>query len=289
MIYGIFLIAGLSVGALYALSGVGLVLLYRATGVLNLGYGAIGGIAALTAWQIEQVGGPVWAACLGAIILSTAISSLYGFAVSPFMAYREPVVKAVASIGLALILLGLSNFIWEVTARSLNFATDGWSISLFRVHINGTRLIAFGVAVGATLGIAAYLRFTRMGLLMRSLAENRNLSAMLGIPVRRVEALAWMISGVLAGITGLLLADLVRLDSATLTFMVIPAIAAAVLGRLQSLIITLAGGMFLGVVESMTTLIGPLAPYRSIAPYAVAVFILLWLRRQTNLALSAHD
>jgi branched-chain amino acid transport system permease protein len=289
MIYEIFLIAGLSVGAVYALSGVGLVLLYRATGVLNLGYGAIGGFTALVAWQIEQAGGPVWAACLGAILLATVISTVYGFAVSPFMAYREPVVKAVASIGLALILLGLSNFLWAVTARSMDFASDSMGIRLFHVRITGTRMIAFGVAVAATLGIAGYLRFTRTGLLMRALANNRNLSAMLGVPVARVEALAWAISGVLAGITGLLLADLVRLDSATLTFMVIPAISAAVLGRLESLTLTLLGGMFIGVIETMAALIGPIAPYRSVAPFVIAVFVILWLRRQNNLALSSHD
>ncbi len=69
---------------------------------------------------------------------------------------------------------------------------------------------------------------------MRALANNRDLSAMLGIPVLQVETRSWLLSGILSGVTGLMLANLVRLDAIVLTFMVIPAMAAAVVGRLRS-------------------------------------------------------
>ena len=85
---------------------------------------------------------------------------------------------------------------------------------------------------------------------MRALANDREITAMLGVPVRRVEAAAWFGSGVICGIAGLLLSSLVGLDIATLTFFVIPALAAALIGQLSSLWLTLIGGFVIGIVQS---------------------------------------
>ena len=152
-----------------------------------------------------------------------------------------------------------------------------------------TRAIGFAVTVLATLSIAIVLGKTRIGLLMRALANNRGLASILGVPVLRVETFAWAASGLLAGFSGIMLGNLVRLDPSVLTFLVIPAIAAAIVGRLQSLIATLLGGMFIGVVEAMTTLIQPLAPIRSAAPFVVAAVIILWLQRKKTLTFANSD
>jgi branched-chain amino acid transport system permease protein len=97
--YGIFLVAGVAVGAIYALSGVGLVVLYRSTGVLNLAYGAASAMGAMVAWQLEQWNYPEWVAWLAAILIATLLSLAYGWLAAPFLSYREPVVKAVATLG----------------------------------------------------------------------------------------------------------------------------------------------------------------------------------------------
>ena len=76
---------------------------------------------------------------------------------------------------------------------------------------------------------------------MRALANDREITAALGVPVRRVEATTWLVSGALAGAAGLLLSNLIGLDAATLTFLVISSLAAALIARLRSLVVTLAG------------------------------------------------
>jgi branched-chain amino acid transport system permease protein len=158
---------------------------------------------------------------------------------------------------------------------------------LLDVRVTGTRALVLLVALGTTLGIAVFLKHTRIGLLMRALANKRELASVLGVPVLRVETYAWLISGFLAGFTGLMFGDLVRYR--TLTFLVIPAIAAAIVGRLESLPMTLAGGLIIGVAESMTTLIKPMAPYRTAVPFIVAAVLLLWLQRNRRLTFSGHD
>src|SRR5689334_1156116 len=97
-----FIISGLAVGAIYALSGVGLVVLYRTSGVLNFAYGAIGAVGALIAWQLLQLDMPILLACLAAILVATALSLFYGRVIAPWLAYRETVVRGVATLGFGL-------------------------------------------------------------------------------------------------------------------------------------------------------------------------------------------
>src|SRR5215470_10467226 len=98
-----FVVAGVALGSVYALSGVGMVVLYRATGVLNLAYGALGALSALVAWQLLESGYTNATAYTAGVALATVLSGLYGWLVSPLVADRDPLVKAAASLGFALI------------------------------------------------------------------------------------------------------------------------------------------------------------------------------------------
>lgn len=130
-----FVVSGAAVGSLYALGGSGLVVLFRATGVLNLAAGAIGAAAVMPAWQAGQWGlsGPLaWAAGLGAgLVLALA----YGRGIAPPMAWREPVVKAVASLGYALILLGLVSFLWSDDPRKFELPTDKAAVMIAGLRV----------------------------------------------------------------------------------------------------------------------------------------------------------
>jgi branched-chain amino acid transport system permease protein len=130
---------------------------------------------------------------------------------------------------------------------------------------------------------------TKMGTAMRALANDREITAMLGVPVRRVEAAAWFGSGILCGAAGLLLSNLVGLDIVGLTFLVIPALAAALIGQLRSLWITLAAGFVIGLVQSCLTAFSSLtigsktidlAQYRQMTPFVLAIIALLWFARR---------
>lgn len=287
--YPIFLLAGLAIGSIYALSGVGLVLLYRATGVLNLAYGALGATAALTSWQLSQWGGFSPLCWLAGIVVSGLISLGYGLLISPRLEQREPVIKAVATLGVLLILLGLLYSLWPANPRRLDLPSDTIAFNLMGVRVTLTRLLALIATLALTAAITLFLARTRLGLLMRALASHRQLSAIVGIRVLRVEVLAWSISGVLAGISGILLGALVRLDAGALAFLVIPALAAATIGRLHSLSLTLAAGLLIGVVESLSTLLPDLSPYRSATPFVFAVLAIFWLQRNTRLLFASHQ
>jgi branched-chain amino acid transport system permease protein len=267
-----FIISGLGIGAVYALSGVGLTVLYRATSVLNLAYGALGALAAFLAWTlIEEEGlAPILAAFAG-IGAATAVSLAYGRLVAPRLAYRDRMVRAVGTLGLALILLGLIGWTWGEAPRRLLFPTDRLYADLFGARLTYTRALALLTAVAMVLGIGVVLARTRLGLSMRALADSRDVSAVIGIRVLSVESAAWAISGVFAGISGIFLGDLVRLHAFLLTFLVIPAVAAAIVGRLSSLGLTVAAGLGIGLAEALLTPFAAIAPFRTAVPFLVAL------------------
>ncbi len=288
-IVGLFLVSGLAVGSLYALGGIGMVVLYRATGVLNFANGAAGAAGVMTAWQLGQWG--IWAPAtwFTAILISLAISLTYGRFLAPLLAWREPVVKAVATLGFALIILGIVSFLWIDDPRRFSLPTDKIGVYILGMRVTVTRLIVFGTSVGIVFAIWLYLSQTVVGLQMRALANDRDLSALIGIPILKVETIAWGISGVIAGFTGLMFGDLIRLEPTVITFMVIPSIAAAVCGRLDNLGIVLIGGLSMGVIESMLTLSPTLKGARPIAPFVIAALVLLWFQRGTRLTFGSKD
>lgn len=273
---GLLLMSGLAVGAVYAVAAVALVLLYRTTGVLNLAQGAIGAVAAMLAWQLSAPGPVGLGAALPALAAAIVLSLLYGQAVAPKLARHEPALQAVGTLGLALVLLGAAQWAWPQAPRRLLLPTDALAVPVLGLRLTGTRLLALAVALLAAAGVALLLGASRIGLAMRALADHRAHALLLGMPVHRAERWAWGVSGLLSGLAGLLLGSLVRLDAAVLTFLVIPALAAAVIGRLRSLALTVAAGLVIGMAEALLTLWPAAVPFRATTPFVLALAAVAW-------------
>ncbi len=278
-----FVAAGIGLGSVYALSGVGLVVLYRSSGTLNFAFGALGAIAAYCTWSMIRMDVPAALAWIAGIAVAAGLSFAYGWLIAPLLRHRERAVRAIGTLGFALFILGCTGLIWsETVPRRLTLPTDQMYAMLFSVRVTYTRLLALLLAVVMVGAIALLLNRTRLGLSMRALAADRNISSLIGIRVVKVDAIAWLISGVFAGVAGLLLADLVALNATYLTFLVIPAIAAAIFGRLQSLGATALGGLIAGITEALLIAVPVANLYRSAAPFVLALlFITLFGGRRT--------
>ena len=275
-----YIVLGLAVGGLIAVSGVGLVVVYRTTGVVNLAYGAIGALSTLLTWElINNAGVNQWLAYALCILCGGVVTLAYGMLLGPALAQRDPLVKAIATLGLALIVLGAMSWIWGQDTHTLLLPTTSTSFAVFGTRANLTQVIGLGFGVAVTGVTVAVLRFTRVGTAMRALADDREITATLGVPVRRIEASAWFGSGLVCGATALLLANLYGLDYVALTFLVISFLAAALIGRMQSVWVTLAAGLAIGVVESCLSSVESVAPYRSMTPFLLAIVALLWFGR----------
>jgi branched-chain amino acid transport system permease protein len=285
-------VSGLALGGVYALSGVGLVVLYRATGVLYLAFGAVGAMGALIAWSLTQAGTPGWVSWLVCVAFAAAVTLAYGTVFGPALAGRDPLVKAVATIGLTLVLYGAMDLLWTTSggeARSLTLPTDNSGFSVGQILVNWTQVIALAAGVVITVATGAFLRYTKLGTAMRAMANDRVITATLGVPVRRVEAAAWLGCGVLAGIAGLLLADLVALDATTLTFLVISSLAAVLIARLRSIALAFAAAIAIGLIHDLLTPITSLTNYRDMTPFVLAAIALLVLSRRRVMTQSREE
>jgi branched-chain amino acid transport system permease protein len=294
-----FIVIGLAFGGVYALSGVGLVVLYRATGVLNVAFGAIGAAGALIAYYlVTHTGWPHWVAYTVCVAFGGVVNLAYGLVFGPAFARRDPLVKMMGTLGLALVLLGLMAWrapVGGAFARFLPLPSSEHHYDVLGTSVSLTQIIALGLAFAVTVAVSIFLRVTKLGTAMRALANDREVTAMLGVPVRRVEAAAWFGSGLFCGAAGLLLPDLLTsLDYSALTFLVIASLAAALIGRLQSLWATLFGGLAVGLARAVLApmaasdygFMREISKYREAAPFVLAIIALLYLSRRRVVTIS---
>ena len=292
-----YIVLGLALGGVYALSGVGIVVLYQATGVLNLAFGAIGAAGALIAYWIDQ---PHELAATGSRTSPASRSagsstSLYGRGASaPPSRARDPLVKMMGTLGLALILLGL--MAWRAPAggafvRVLPLPTlEPHATSSFGAFVN------LDADHRARVRGRAHRRDDARSCATRSSAPRTGRSPTTArspprsaCPCAASRPSAWFGSGLVCGAAGLLLADLfTSLDYTALTFLVISSLAAALIGRLQSLWVTLlrrARGRPRPGRRS-TPYASVDAQYRTTTPFVLAIIALLWLSRRRVVTIS---
>ncbi|MBC9715299.1 ATP-binding cassette domain-containing protein [Streptomyces sp. TRM66268-LWL] len=243
-------LAGLAVGSAAALTGIGLIVTYRATGVLNLAHGAVAMVCAYLLRQFTvEWGWPLW---LGAgvtlLVVAPGIGLLLERAVFRPLAVlgSDPVQTLVASIGVFVLLVGGAALVWGQGAHAdapQVLGDEPW----------GQLAIVLALAAG----VWAVTRWTRFGGELRAVVDNRPLAVLGGIDADRVASVGWAFGSFTAGLTGVLLASQVRLDPYGLTLLVLQVIAVAVGAGMHSLPIAVAVALGLGVVQAQLTRLHP--------------------------------
>ena len=293
-----FIVLGLAFGGVYALSGVGLVVLYRATGVLNVAFGAIGAAGALIAYYLVQhTGWPDWLAFTICVLYGGVVNLLYGMVFGPAFARRDPLVKMMGTLGLALILLGIMAWRAPIGGAFARFLPLPSSQS--PLHDLGHRGQPHPDHRDRP-RVRDHRRCQRLP--PRDEARDRDARARQRPRdhrhARRSRSGGWRRrpgSGRAssAAMAGLLLPDLLAsLDQSALTFLVISSLAAALIGRLRSLWMTLFGGLAVGLLQAVitpytrSTPISSISSYRAAAPFVLAIIALLYMSRRRVVTIS---
>ena len=265
--FGAQTVIGLTLGGIFALAAVGIVLVYRVTGVLNFAHGAMGMYSTFVAWWFLYALHPLraakpspgtdWASVILAVVAALIFSLLLGFilenAVFRWLAGRTQLVKAVITIGILLLLQAAASLQFGSTQYHDAIRFPGTSRTLFEpfgVAIGFDQVIVLVVAIGLSLGLAAFLRFTRLGMAMRAVSDDPQAAGLWGIPVTLVGSASWMLGSFVAAIAGLLITPFITFDTIFLTVLIVDALAAALIGGLTSLPLTVAGGFLLGLLET---------------------------------------
>jgi branched-chain amino acid transport system permease protein len=255
------LVQGLSVGALYGIIGVGIILIYRTSRIINFAAGAIGAVPAIIALildlehhinylavlPIALIGGPALAAAVDVVIMRR-------FDRSPRL------ITTVVTIGVAQSLAVLGFFIPIWLGQKAN--NEGalvptpwdrfvlWHNNHGQAVMSGNDLAAFIVVIALTVGLGFFLRYTRIGIALRASAENADRALLLGIPVQRVATVAWAGAGLLSAMAIFVQAPLIGTPSdASLGFdTLLYGLTAAIVARMERFGVALATGLAIGVL-----------------------------------------
>jgi branched-chain amino acid transport system permease protein len=253
--------AGLALGAIAALSGVGLIVTYRATGVFNLAQGAMAMISAYIFWQC--VDGWHLPTVLAAVLVLFGFAPVLGFVIQRIV-FRplqrrnaSPAESLVATIGLTVLLVGIAYEIWGPQAQAAVslLPQNVWHLGSLTIHVDAVSDLAIVVVGTIILGVIA--RRTSLGLSIRAVVDRRDLAELAGIDADRVAAIGWATGAFIAALTGILLAPQIQFTPFELTLVVLETLAVPVIAGLTSVPIAIIAGLALGIGASEMSQFSP--------------------------------
>ncbi len=272
-----FLFLGLGNGGVFAALAMALVVTYRSSGVLNFATGAQALYAAYT-YSLLRNGqllipipglGPTvsvgsgwafWPALLATLAIQAVLGALAYLLIFRPLRNHRPVAKAVASIGLMGVLTAVVSYQVGSVDIEVNPIFPQSHIHLLGVDIATDRLWLAATIIGLGIVLTVLFRFTRFGLATRASAETEVGALVSGLSPDRIALVNWMISFVVCGIAGVLIAPLVPLVPGTYTLFIVPALAAAVVGRFHSLGWAITAGLGIGALESLSVYVNGVHP-----------------------------
>src|SRR6202034_4270316 len=295
----IFLLLGISNGAVFASLALALVVTFRSSGVINFATGSIALFSAYTYGFLRQ--GELFDPIPGlpttvhlsngmgffpAAALALAITAVFGLLlyVVVFRPMRSApaVARAVAALGITVLLTGLIQ--QRVGDTPVNVASifPSTTYKIGSVLVSGDRVWYAVTVVVVALVLAAAYRFTRFGLHTRAAAETEKGAYVSGISPDRIAAVNWMISSAVAGLAGILISPLVPLVPEAYSLFIVPALAAAILGRFQGMSIAVAGGLIIGMLQSEGSYLQsryswlPASGIPEFIPLVLILIVLIW-------------
>lgn len=248
-------VAGLSVGSIYGLIAITLNLTYLTTRTVNFGQGAILMLCAMATVHLVQLGMPVWFAALagvaGAVLTMIAVDRI---GVRPATRIAGSMGWAVSTLGFGILIQGIVSKYLGTQAVAFPDVILSYSatVELFGQRIGAQYLVVFAFSVGTILALDLALRHTVWGRVVRAVAQDRELASVFAIPVSRVVTISFAVSGALAGIAGILTAQIVgTVDPAFGFSLLISGFVAGIVGGFGGTWGALLGGLLIGVIEQL--------------------------------------
>jgi len=281
MMYFSYLFAtGLTTGAIYALVALGIVVVYRATNVVNFAHGEMFMLAGFMAWSAHVTFGLSYLSALALAVLGAFVLSIvmYRYAFKPLMALRDPNPILLVMIGLSFVLKGAARDVWGGKGDYLTFPplVSPEPMQFAGIMIMSQQLVVLVAALLVMAVLLLLLRYTRAGKFMQATADNAKAARLVGLRIDRVYMYTFGVGAAVAAISAVLMAPLTLLNPDMGFALFIKGFAAAVLGGLSSIAGAIVGGLILGVAEQMA------AGYietglQEVAAFVVIVLVLIFI------------
>lgn len=293
------LINGLAIGAVYSAVALALVLIYRATDVINFGQGEMATFTAFVCWSfIHGSGNDAWFHFISnyqlrfwfGFLATLVFAGILGAAIERVVirpVERAPLLTIViVTLGLFEIFNSASNFIWQSQPKPFPTPFTGRPVDVFGITVGRPQLGLF-VAVLVVMGlVAALFQYTKLGLALRASAQNPAAARLMGVPVSTMLMVGWGLASIVGGIAGILVANIITIDPNMMLGPLLFAFAAAVLGGLDNPVGAVVGGLLVGIIQNV---IGSTDVFKEIAnPIAfILIVVALVIRPQGLLGRTA--
>lgn len=268
------IVSGLSLGSIYSLVALGMVLGFKTTRVMNFAHGDLVMLAAFLAWWLIEVHGvPFWPAALAVAVVVGGVNMGIESRVVRHASRGGRHATVLATIGTGVLIRGAVALVFGPESRSYPTPWTGQTTRVGHVVVADLNLVILASTVALTTALYAFLQWTRPGLALRAASHNATAARLMGIDVPGHNAWAWAVCGVLAAVCGMLLAPITLVDI-SLWQVVLKALATVVVGGFGNIAGALLGGLVLGLVEQFSGVYLP-DGWKDMIPYAVIVAALL--------------
>lgn len=265
---------GIATGAIYALVALGIVLIYKATEVLNFAHGDILVFAAFSAWALMSWWGlPFWAALLLAAAAVGVLSYGLDAVVIRRIAGQPQFAGVMLTIALAFMIRGIVGMTYGTEAQTIATPWSGQSTTILGVAVAHLSVVIMLVVLAITAGLWLFFRHTKLGIAMQAASQNQLAAHLNGVRVKRLNSLVWALAGASAAVAGIFLAPIAFVDT-SLWLITLKALAAIVLGGFGSLPGAVIGGILIGLIEQYAGVYLPHG-FKDIAAYLVLIAVLI--------------
>jgi branched-chain amino acid transport system permease protein len=274
-------VEGFATGSIYGALALAIVLVNRATGLINFAQGALAVISTFVAYGLTQAGVPL----IGAMLISFGFAFVLGAGVERLVVRRfeggDSDTAVVVTIGLLVFLTGVAALIWGYEPRQFPSLFANKSIDIGGVFISVRSIGTIVVLVAVMALLQVLFRTTKLGLAMRAVADNPQSAGLSGLPVSRLLMVGWGLAAVLGAIAGVLVAPQLFISPNMLDFALVYALAAAILGGLDSPLGAVIAAWFIVIVENLAgAYVDFIGDDLKIAVPFVAMLIILIVRPQ---------
>jgi branched-chain amino acid transport system permease protein len=271
-----FTLDGLSNGMIYAALAMALVLIWRATRIVNFAQGAMAMITTYIAFSITNSGGNYWLAFAVALGSGLVIGTLTERILVRPIEGGPPLNAVILTLGLLLLLEGVAPMIFggQIHSFPAGFSITGVKIGGSRVALSPFDIFTIGSVVGVMLLLLILFQRTNVGLRMRASAFDPRMARLLGVRVGRTLTLGWALAALVGSLAGILITPSVLLQPHNMDEILVFAFTAAILGGLDSPIGAAIGGVVIGLVLSYVG--GYISPdLEVVGAFAVLVTVLM--------------
>ena len=273
-------ISGLVVGSIYAAVALGFTIIYKATRVVNFAQGELLMVGAYVCYAfVVQMGVPFWAALLATVVFGMVLAFLIERLILRPM-IGEPIISIImVTIGLSLVMRSLVTAIWGndiLVYEPKLFPQD--MVTIAGVPISQEFIWCFVLSMFLLAVFSAFFKFSKAGVAMRATAFNQQVAQSMGISVKHIFALSWIISAVVSGVGGVLIGNINGINSSLYHFG-LKVFPATILGGLDSILGAALGGLIIGLLENLSDGLCKsyldLSGVKEVAPYVILVIILM--------------